>query len=143
MKCCQMFRLGMNQQYYKICPSCQRNAVVSARYCDNCGHQFRTQFQPPPNQTQFMYGSPTAPVNDNSWLVVAILLGVFLGVFGAHRFYLGHTSSAIAMLVLTIFGIVTACFIVGYLIVLAVATWALVDVILIATGSLRPMRPMH
>lgn len=49
----------------------------------------------------------------------ALLLALFLGCFGAHRFYVGKTGSAIAQL-LTCGG---------------VGIWALVDVIMIATGS--------
>jgi TM2 domain-containing membrane protein YozV len=49
----------------------------------------------------------------------ALLLAFFLGIFGAHRFYVGKTGSAIAQL-LTCGG---------------VGIWALVDVIMIATGS--------
>lgn len=33
---------------------------------------------------------------------VAYLLLIFLGLFGAHRFYLGRTGSAVAQLLLTI-----------------------------------------
>jgi len=35
-------------------------------------------------------------------MVVGYLLWWFLGLFGAHRFYMGRTGSAIAMLVLSI-----------------------------------------
>lgn len=35
-------------------------------------------------------------------MVVAYVLLIFLGGFGAHRFYLGRTGSAIAQLILTI-----------------------------------------
>lgn len=43
-------------------------------------------------------------------IMVGYLLAVFLGVFGAHRFYYGKTSSAIIMLVLGLFslGIISA-----------------------------------
>lgn len=46
--------------------------------------------------------------NDKPSMGVAYLLGIFLGIFGAHRFYLGHKGSAITMLVLslTIIGLV-------------------------------------
>ena len=35
--------------------------------------------------------------------VVAGLLGVFVGAFGVHRFYLGYTARGLGMLCLTIF----------------------------------------
>lgn len=64
--------------------------------------------------------------------LVAILLAFFLGGFGIHRFYLGHTSTGIAMLVLTILSFVT-CGATAFIIFV----WAIVDIILIATDSLR------
>ena len=52
---------------------------------------------------------------------VALLLGFFLGVFGAHRFYVGKTTSAILQLI-TLGGL---------------GIWWFVDMILIVTGSFR------
>ena len=50
---------------------------------------------------------------------IAALLAFFFGVFGLHRFYLGRTGSAIAMLVLsvTVVGLIVS------------APWALIDTI--------------
>ena len=49
----------------------------------------------------------------------AILLAIFLGAFGAHRFYVGKVGTAILQLV--------TCGGVGI--------WTIVDIIMIATGS--------
>lgn len=57
---------------------------------------------------------------------VAYLLALFLGCFGAHRFYLGRTGSAIAQLILTIT-------IIGLLVT---GIWVLVDLFLIP-GMIR------
>jgi TM2 domain-containing membrane protein YozV len=51
----------------------------------------------------------------------ALLLAIFLGCFGAHRFYVGKAGTGILQL-LTCGG---------------VGVWALVDIIMIATGSFR------
>lgn len=40
--------------------------------------------------------------NKSKNMVVAYLLWWFLGIFGAHRFYMGKTGSAVAMLILSI-----------------------------------------
>lgn len=53
--------------------------------------------------------------------LVAFLLAVPLGIFGAHRFYLGKTGSGVAMI-----------FTVG-----GMGIWWLVDTILIAAGEFR------
>ena len=64
--------------------------------------------------------------------LVAILLALFLGGVGMHRFYLGHVSTGIALLALWLAGFVT-CGVTW----LVVGIWALVDLIQIATGTLR------
>ena len=37
---------------FKLCPKCKLQAPLDAPVCVQCGHHFRTQFNPPPNQTQ-------------------------------------------------------------------------------------------
>lgn len=69
-------------------------------------------------------------------LLIALLLWFFLGGFGAHRFFLGHTSSAVAMLILGIVGYATICIGVGIVILIGVGVWVLIDLVLILTGSL-------
>ncbi len=64
-------------------------------------------------------------------MVLAYLLWWFLGTFGAHRFYLGRTGSAIAMLCLTLVsGVLTLVFI-GFIGLAAVGIWWLIDAFLI------------
>lgn len=57
--------------------------------------------------------------------LLAFLLAFFLGVFGAHRFYVGKTGSAIAMLIidLTLIGFAVT------------GIWSLVDWIIILCGE--------
>ncbi|MCP1169795.1 TM2 domain-containing protein [Limimaricola litoreus] len=69
--------------------------------------------------------------NQSKSVGVAYLLLIFLGGLGAHRFYLGRTASGVAMLLLFILGWLTAIFIVGYLLLIAVGIWWLVDLFLI------------
>lgn len=62
---------------------------------------------------------------------VAYLLLVFLGGFGAHRFYLGAIGTAVAMLLLFVLGWVTTFFLIGWFLLAAWAIWWFVDLFLI------------
>lgn len=61
--------------------------------------------------------------------IAAGLLGIFLGLFGVHNFYLGYTGKAIAQLLIT----VLSC---GFLAFVS-SIWGLVEGILILTGSMN------
>ncbi|MGC4961974.1 TM2 domain-containing protein [Gordonia sp. DT218] len=76
------------------------------------------------------------PFSDKS-KVVAGLLQIFLGSFGVGRFYLGDNQTGGIQLGLTIIGWITAIFLVGFLILLGVGIWALIDGIMMLTGSVR------
>lgn len=59
--------------------------------------------------------------------IAAGLLGIFLGTFGVHNFYLGYTGKAIAQLLISIL----SC---GFLAPVS-SIWGLIEGILILTGS--------
>lgn len=58
---------------------------------------------------------------------VALLLSLFFGIFGAHRFYTGNIGTGIAMCLIsiTLFGL------------LVTGVWNLIDLILILSGKFR------
>ena len=64
-------------------------------------------------------------VPERNWLV-ALLLSIFLGVWGIDRFYLGHIGTGIIKLFLALVAMYI-CWI-----------WWLVDIYLIATRKLKP-----
>lgn len=64
-------------------------------------------------------------------LPVSYILWWFLGTFGAHRFYMGRTNSAIAMLVITLVSIPLTLVVIGFLGFMVVGVWWLVDAFLI------------
>jgi TM2 domain-containing membrane protein YozV len=89
-----------------------------------------------PNQAPIQNYNYSAPYQQGAFVnsppkskLLAIVLAVLLGGFGIHRFYLGHITTGIVMLVLAVatlgFGLAIT------------AIWALVDIVLIATGALR------
>lgn len=62
---------------------------------------------------------------------VSYLLWFFLGAFGGHRFYLGRTGSAVAMLLMGIFGWLTIWVVIGFFLLIPLTVWWLVDAFLI------------
>lgn len=82
-------------------------------FCYECGAKYSDAAEKCPK-----CGAPNSlKHNTGKQWVVAFLLAFFLGIFGAHRFYLRQTTSAIVMLVLTL----TLCGIV------ITSIWAFVD----------------
>jgi TM2 domain-containing membrane protein YozV len=54
-----------------------------------------------------------------------------LGYFGAHRFYLGHIGSATAMLIIMLFSIVLTLIVIGFIGIIGIGMYWLVDAFLI------------
>lgn len=81
-------------------------------------------------QNAYTYQAPnTAAVPKQKSKVVAGLLGIFLGGFGIHKFYLGYMQTGIIMLLVTLIG---AIVIVGPL---AMAVIGLIEGIIYLTKS--------
>ncbi len=62
---------------------------------------------------------------------VAYLLWLFLGQFGAHRFYLDRVGSATVMLVIALLSYITVFIMIGFLGLAVIAIWWIVDAFLI------------
>ena len=62
---------------------------------------------------------------------ISYLLWFFLGGFGAHRFYLGRTGSAIAMLVIYIVSWILTFVAIGAIGLIVIGIWWIVDAFLI------------
>ena len=82
--------------------------------------------QPPMGGAPMMNGQP--PVEQKSKLAAG-LLGIFLGAFGVHNFYLGKIGLAVAQLLIT----VLSCGILG----VVSEIWGLIEGIMILTGSIN------
>ena len=76
--------------------------------------QVNVNIQPPVNEynnTQQQYYAPQPPVAKSPKdKTTAGILAILLGAFGVHKFYLGYTTPAVIMLVVSIVG---ACLVVG------------------------------
>lgn len=116
-----------------MCVKCGVSRGQGSNYCHNCGKPLQPGANVCLNCGVAAAGS--LPANAKSKMVAG-LLGIFLGCFGVHNFYLGYTGKAVTQLVLTIVGIVLSCIFVGAFLVLGVWIWALIEGVMILTGSI-------
>lgn len=92
----------------QFCPNCGQPTVPGAAVCTSCGVAL------------------TQPVTgEQKSKLTAGLLGIFLGGWGIHNFYLGNTSRAVIQLVLTL----VTC---G-----AAGLWGFIEGILILCGNIN------
>lgn len=107
----------------KFCQKCGTELNQKDTFCSNCGNNVNTNESTTSNNTGIQNTS-----NAKS-KIAAGLLGIFLGCFGVHNFYLGYTEKAIGQLLLT----VLTC---GILSPIS-SIWGLIEGILILTGSIN------
>jgi TM2 domain-containing membrane protein YozV/ribosomal protein S27E len=100
------------------CPFCGEQILAIARKCKHCGSMLSADGYGPG-----AIGSTPGARGAVKSKIVAGLLGVFLGGWGVHRFYLGYIGIGIAQIVVTL----VTCGI-G-------SVWGLIEGILILTGS--------
>lgn len=84
-----------------------------------------------PLTTEQMTLVETRVTNDAKSMGVAYILAIFLGGFGAHRFYLGRTGTAVVQLALFVLGWLTLALVVGAFLLVAVGIWLVIDLFLI------------
>jgi TM2 domain-containing membrane protein YozV len=99
------------------CPSCGKENLQGVFFCAFCGASLGAP------QGKVGYGA--SPLGDAKSKMAAGLLGVFIGGFGIHRFYLGYTGIGIAQIIVTI----CTCG-VGHI-------WGFIEGILILVGSIN------
>ena len=99
----------------KYCTNCGKELKEGADICLNCGKLINHD-----NETKKQEPLPTAKSK-----IAAGILGILLGCFGVHNFYLGYTGKGIAQIFVTLF----TC---GF-----GAIWGLIEGIMILTGSIN------
>jgi len=94
------------------CQNCGKELSNQASFCPGCGHPVRSSNNMAP-------GFRAEKAVSHSSRLAAMLLCLFLGVLGVHRFYVGKVGTGVAMIfTLGGFGI-----------------WALIDFIMIVVGG--------
>lgn len=102
----------------KFCPNCGKENQEGALYCAGCGAAMNAQVNIAPQVNN----------QNNKSKIAAGILGIFLGYFGVHNFYLGYTGKAVGQLLIS----VLSCFMLSPI----SAIWGLIEGIMILTGSI-------
>ena len=104
-----------------FCQKCGTEIPDGVQICPKCSGQMISN-NPQMNQNQLNF-------YQNKSKMVAGLLGIFLGTFGIHNFYLGYTTKAVIQLCITLLtcgiGAIVSCI------------WGIVEGILILCGSIN------
>ncbi|MFU2364015.1 MAG: NINE protein [Clostridiales bacterium] len=114
-----------------FCKQCGKPIDDGQELCEDCS---KTINENPKNETSTSESVNSENVNNTSSSTVgksrllAGLLGIFLGTFGVHNFYLGYTGKAIAQLLISLL----SCGILAF----ASGIWGLVEGIMILSGSI-------
>jgi TM2 domain-containing membrane protein YozV len=105
-----------------ICVKCGCAKGVGTSFCPNCGNAIQpgASFCP-----SCGYAIPVKPAVGAKSKLTAGLLGIFLGGFGIHNFYLGFTGKAVAQIVVSL----VTC---G-----AGSLWGFIEGIMILCGSMN------
>ena len=104
----------------EFCLNCGAKPLAGNNFCHACGSQTNPQVEICPKCGASLAKAIVEEISPKSRLATT-LLAWFLGIFGAHRFYLGKIGTAIAML-----------FTLGGL-----GIWALIDFIFAVSGSMK------
>lgn len=99
-----------------FCKNCGKELTNDTKFCPNCGTAVNED-KP--------FGSQVDENDDRKSKLIAGLLGIFLGGWGAHNFYLGFTKKAVAQILLTVFLCGTG------------AIWGLIEGIMILADNIK------
>lgn len=87
----------------RFCVKCGAQVPDGINFCGNCGAPVQGAMpgQPnPPPQSYYGYPQPVVRHPEADKKLIAGLLGILLGGFGVHKFYLGYTQAGVIQLVL-------------------------------------------
>lgn len=112
----------------KFCTNCGSPIEEGQEKCQYCGKVFGEQSQPQQTETQKNNQTNVNIQSQPKSRVAAGILGIFLGIFGVHNFYLGYTGKAVAQLLISIL----SCFILSFV----SSLWGFIEGIMILTGAI-------
>ena len=113
-----------------FCKQCGKPIDDGEELCEDCKKVINNEdTSVPKSEVKETVNSKNSTSDPNAKSKIAAgLLGIFLGAFGVHNFYLGYTGKAIAQLLITLL----SCGVLSF----ASGIWGLIEGILILTGSI-------
>ena len=123
------------------CPNCGGSVPPGVNRCNKCGsfieqavpQQAPQQAPMAPVMAPAGAPAPAVPAGPPKSKIAAGVLGILLGAFGVHNFYLGNIGFAVTQLLLTV---VVSWFTCG-ISALAASIWGLIEGILILVGTIN------
>lgn len=128
-----------------FCTKCGNKLELNDTVCPNCGALIKDRVvkeevvaekvEDTKSEGNTYSNSNTNTTTNNTYnpqaknKVVAGLLGIFLGGFGVHNFYLGYTGKAVAQLLIT----VLSCCMLSFV----SSIWGFIEGILILSGNIN------
>lgn len=114
----------------ELCEECKVAGSTTSQANQTAGQQaqYQQQYQQAQYQQQPQYNAAPNASSSQKSKIAAGLLGIFLGSFGVHNFYLGYTGKAVAQLLITLLTCGFGAFI--------SSIWGLIEGIMILTGSI-------
>lgn len=128
-----------------FCTKCGNKLELNDTVCPNCGALIKERgvkeevvaekVEDTKSEGNTYSNSNTNTTTNNTYnpqaknKVVAGLLGIFLGGFGVHNFYLGYTGKAVAQLLIT----VLSCCMLSFV----SSIWGFIEGILILSGNIN------
>ena len=118
----------------KFCPYCGKELRDNAKFCASCGGNLELKKGNSNTNNGNVNNNINSNMNNNVGVqskskIAAGLLGILLGAFGVHNFYLGYTGKAVGQLLLTLLSCGALSFVSGI--------WGLIEGIMILTGSIN------
>lgn len=119
-----------------FCTNCGNKLNLNDTVCSNCGKEIKDRVVREEVKAEKVEDKEFTDVKSEKQnvnlqaknKVVAGLLGIFLGGFGVHNFYLGYTGKAIVQLLIT----VLSCCMLSFV----SSIWGFIEGILILSGNI-------
>lgn len=115
-----------------VCLYCGVKKGNGKNYCDQCGELKKSENQDVCLKCGKEFKRSILTTNGSKTILITLILWFFLGAFGGHQFYAGHTGKGILYICLTLLGVIT--FGITAIIVFVLL---IVDLINILTGKFK------